>query len=485
MPNKSHRLARGILVNAGALAVLGALDKGSGLIIAILVARNLGPDAMGLFGLLFSAAILIQVVATMGMSESLVRDVARRPDLAHQLYRSALETVRWISLPLMLALALAAILLVESEVARRSTLIIAVAVPASGAFGVARALLQGTERALFLTWVSVAGRVLSLGLLAWAFHQGAGLEFVFVSTLLFHVACLIPFHLAIRSRCTGEDSRMARIQLIGPALPFALNRAIRELNLRLPSLVLPAVSGFVAAGMYDAANRVRNTLEMVGTASVTGLMPAFARDGALANPGPNGLIGFSIKYMCVGMSMLATAIVVLSDWIVVLLFGPEFEEAARPMQILAWAQVLLAADAVLQQAMLSRNFTYAAMRNACLALLGQLVLVIALARFAGLTGAATGVLLSAVLWILLDLRFTTRRIAAIAMARFVWMPLAAVSLVALFTLLVVDATLATRALVASASWVVSMTVFGILPREELRFMSRLLAPGRASGTRDP
>ena len=61
--------ARGILRNTAAQILLGVLDKGAGLLVAVLVARFLGAEAMGLFALLFSAALLIQALVSLGLPE--------------------------------------------------------------------------------------------------------------------------------------------------------------------------------------------------------------------------------------------------------------------------------------------------------------------------------------------------------------------------------------------------------------------------------
>ena len=79
MTSGSVGLARGILRNAGGLFLVGVFAKGMGLVIAVLVARFLGPDAMGLFALLFSVAMLLETFISIGLSDSLVRDVALDP----------------------------------------------------------------------------------------------------------------------------------------------------------------------------------------------------------------------------------------------------------------------------------------------------------------------------------------------------------------------------------------------------------------------
>ncbi|MBK6350385.1 MAG: oligosaccharide flippase family protein [Proteobacteria bacterium] len=148
--------------------------KGMGLVIAVLVARFLGADAMGLFALLFSVAMLLETFISIGMSDSLVRDVAATPAQARNLYLHALEArggnqrgagagARHGRLPERRSGGNA------SQFARRCRGCADFwrfrCVPGSHA---------GTERVLMLTWVTFPARVLSLIWLLIAFFAGPG-----------------------------------------------------------------------------------------------------------------------------------------------------------------------------------------------------------------------------------------------------------------------------------------------------------------------
>ena len=181
MTNSSVGLARGILRNAGGLFLVGVFAKGMGLVIAIFVARFLGADAMGLFALLFSVAMLLETFISIGMSDSLVRDVAASPAQARNLYLHALKLV------------LANQRHTGACVGRRSLPERRSGSDASQSAGrclgctglwrfvVSQAVMQGTERVLMLTWVTFLARVLSLIWLLVAFFRGAGVEAAFVS----------------------------------------------------------------------------------------------------------------------------------------------------------------------------------------------------------------------------------------------------------------------------------------------------------------
>ncbi len=112
---------------------------------------------MGLFAVLFSVAVLVETFISLGMSDSLVRDVAARPTEAPGVYLAALKLAGWVSVMPVAGLVVAAFLVDEYASARSSLVILAVGTPISGAFVVAQAVLQGAERVLLLTWVDVPG----------------------------------------------------------------------------------------------------------------------------------------------------------------------------------------------------------------------------------------------------------------------------------------------------------------------------------------
>jgi O-antigen/teichoic acid export membrane protein len=472
-------VARGILRNAAALFLVGLFAKGAGLVIAILVARFLGADAMGLFAMLFSIAILLETFISLGLSDSLVRDIAANPSAAASLYRSSLRLVVRISLLPAVALALAAWVFTDSGAARASLLVIAAGAPISGTFVVSQAVLQGTERVVFLTWVAFVARIVSLVALAVALYLGAGVEAAFASRLLFEALAVAAFYGVLRRKLPDDGKAHPAGHLLRRSAPFAVSLALRDLVVRLPSFVLPGIAGFGPAGVFDSANRIRSTLGMTMSASIVGLMPSFARSLGQETPGSAGLVAYSVKYMCLGMSAVATGIALVSAWIIQLFFGAEFSAAALPLQILAWAQVLVAVDAVLQQALLATGAAFAAIRHTALGLIGQLALILLLVGPLGLPGAAIAVLLSSAIALAFDLTRVVRRLTAFPVARFAVCPLAAAALIALALHFAGGESFLVRLAVAILGWAAALAIFRLLPPEELRFIRHLAMPGRA------
>ncbi len=484
MTPASVGVARGILRNASALFLVGLFAKGAGLMIAILIARFLGADAMGLFAMLFSVAILLETFISLGLSDSLVRDVAARPAEAGSLYFSALRLVTGISVLPAAVLAAAAWLIADPGAARASLLVIAAGAPVSGAFVVSQAVLQGREQVAFLTWVTFVSRLVSLLALAVALYLGAGIEAAFASRLLFEALAVAVFFTRLRRELPAAGERHGAAGLLKRSAPFAFSLAARDFAIRLPSFVLPATIGFGAAGLFDSANRIRSTLGMTMSASIVGLMPSFARSLGGSSPDSGRLVAYSAKYMCLGMSAIATGIALLSHWIIALFFGAEFATAAEPLQLLAWAQVLVATDAVLQQALLATGAAYTAIRHTAFGLAAQFALLLVLVGPLGLPGAALAVLIASAVTLAFDLAYVVRNVAPFPVLHFALAPLAAAALCAVALHQAGEESFLVRVLVAAAAWAVGIAAFRLLPMAEIRFIRQLASVRRNKHTRE-
>lgn len=474
MTRESVGVARGILRNASALFLVGLFAKAAGLVVAVLVARFLGASAMGLFALLFSVIFLLEILVSAGMTDSLVRDVAADPPSASALHRLALRLAVILGLAASALIAGSALTFMEPGAARSCLLVIAAGAPISGAFAVSQAVLQGLERAVFLVWANFAARLISLAALAIALSRGAGVEAAIASHVLFQAIALAFFFAALRQALPYRKADVSTTQLLRRSMLFAASRLLRILGIRLPSLILPAAAGLTAAGVFDAANRFSSTLGMATSASIVGLMPSFARHFAGGDSRPGTLIAYSVKYMCLGMAAISTAIALTSHFIIRFFFGDAFSAAALPLQVLAWAQVLFAMDAVLQQAMLAGGAAPAVIRHSVAGLATQFTMILVLFSTLGLPGVALAVLLGSAVALALDLRFVTLRITPFSIGRFVLAPLAAVALAAITLHAAGHLSLFVQAAVVAASWAVAIVMFRLIPKNEMSFIRDLI-----------
>jgi O-antigen/teichoic acid export membrane protein len=478
MSNSSISLAQGILRNSAALILVGVISKGAGLVIVVLVARFLGPAATGLFAMLFGIALLVENITAVGLQDTLVREVAANPHRQRSLFRAALRLVGLASLLPALGFFVVSFMFSEDPSTRIALVTLAINTPCTAAFVVAQATLQGAERVLLLTWTVFLARILTLAWLALTLFGGAGVEAAFQSRLAFHVVSLAVLIPVILRHHHPDDPGTEAKELFIRSVPFAFHRALYDLTIRSPVMILPLLLGFAGTGLFDAADRIRQTLSMTLAAARTAMMPAFARSFAGGQANTEALVAYSAKYTCLSISMFATAISVGSGWIINLLYGNRFAAAALPLQLLVWAQVIVAVDAVFKQAMLAGGREYAVVVRSLLALAAQVILIIVLGLTFKLLGVALAIVATAVLALALDLQFMREELIRIDAERFVLRPILAAFTVGGVLLLIDDRALLLRLAVALGCWVFASLGLRLLTLEEVRFFRDMVRSWR-------
>jgi O-antigen/teichoic acid export membrane protein len=192
------------------------------------------------------------------------------------------------------------------------------------------------------------------------------------------------------------------------SFPLAVNGVLALASLRLEVLALAALRGAREAGLFAAAMKVVEALNMVPAAISAGAMPALAREG-LRGDGP-------VRARTAGSVALAAVpagagLLLVAPELAVGVFGASFAEAAAPLRVLAVAVVALFMNSVLLHALLAAGragwLPWLTGLRVALALAAALSLV---PRF-GVLGAAAGFVAAELLMLLLSAR-------ACAIARF-------------------------------------------------------------------
>jgi O-antigen/teichoic acid export membrane protein len=477
MQREPVALATSILRNSVALMAVGFLAKGMGLVLAVLIARFLGPSSMGMFAVLFSIALLVEYVAPLGLPDVLIREVAARPGERVRLWKQAARLAFAASLVPAATFLVAAWLYREDASIRGSLLALAPGIPCATMALVAQSVLQGMEKMLYITWTTFLTRVASLVALVLMLLQGMGVESAFISRVLFQASTAAIFAwLILRDAPGTADTGRPGIAL-ARTLPFAVNRVLTESTTRAPLLLMPILFTLADIGIFDAADRIRMTLGIMVAVATTAIMPALSRSFADRSDDRHALVSFGVKYVCVILSVAALAISIFADVIVRLLYGPEFAPSALLLQVLIWTQVLVATDFVMKQAMIANGREYAVVGRALAGLACLTALVLGLGRFFGLVGAAAGVLTSAAFTLWLDARYLARESMLHEAARFLGRPLACAFLAGGVLLALDGANPFARLAAGIGAYALAAAALRLVPRAEQAFLNDALRHG--------
>jgi O-antigen/teichoic acid export membrane protein len=331
-----RQVAATVARNVGWLAAGEVFLKGGLFAAGVLVARGLGPAAMGAFTVGYGAAVVFMLLLAAGQIEVVIREAARRPDEAWGLSRLARGWQSRIAVVAVPVAVVGAFLVPERSL--RWTLLAFVPyawlrcglITAGAAFkGLDRMDVEvggrGVELAVALVILTPLAVLSAPG---WttglAFSAGGAAGFAFVLARL-------------RGLPRRDATLFSQAFLAREGLSFlGLNLAF-QLRMRLDTFLLAALGVAQSRiGLYGVASAP--VWGLVGLAQLIGLAlyPTLARAAGRGELKPARILALAAGGAFLGLT-LAGGLTVVKEPLVRLVFGAQYLDAVPLMAVLAWA----------------------------------------------------------------------------------------------------------------------------------------------------
>ncbi|MCJ2121689.1 oligosaccharide flippase family protein [Methylobacterium sp. J-077] len=330
------------------------------------LARVLGVQEFGWLGLAGAVVSYISLVVDWGFSLSATQKVAQNSGQVHVLRQLFWDVVlaKFILVCVMAAIFLLFILFFPDL---KKILPIVLAFLLQVIFGVLNAswLLQGLERMMSFALASLAGRVLTIPLTFVFVH---GPDDVVVAAAIqggsFSISAIASLWAAgqVLDLRPVTFSPARSCQQIRDGASLFLSTGGISLYSQGNVLVLGAISGATAAGLYSGADRVRRAVQGVTGPVSTALFPR-VNNLVVTNPlRAKTLIGLILLVQGGGTFFLSLGQYFAADFVVTRFLGPAFVDAVPVVQALAPIPFLVGLSNVFGMQMLiplgfSRSFT--------------------------------------------------------------------------------------------------------------------------------
>ncbi len=395
-------LVRGVL-GSGALKVAQALLS---LVLAILLARILGPEGYGVYTFAFSLATVLAIPAQMGLPTLVVREMPRYHlneewGLLRGLLRRANQAVLGFTILLMLAAAVVLWLFGEADEAQRMTIAWALLlVPLIALGGLRSAALRGLHKvvqgqfsellrpAFFVALTVVALLTGALGPpQAMALHSlAAFLSFSVGVVLLLRV--LPP---AVRNAVPAYETRT----WVKSILPLSLLAGMQVIDAQADILMLALFTTNEEVGIYrvaaQGAGLVAFTLTVVNMVIAPQISHQY-HDGNMANL--QRMVTWSSRAILITSLPVATAFIFFGAPILSVLFGVEYAAGSTALAILCLGQLVNVATGSVGYLLNMTGYEKDTVRVVMVTVFVNIVLNLALIPLFGIEGAASATALS-------------------------------------------------------------------------------------------
>jgi O-antigen/teichoic acid export membrane protein len=375
-----------LVLTLGANILLSAL----GVVTGVILARILGPDGRGELAAITLWPGIILTLGGLGIPHTIAYFVASRPEEGAKVYTNALTLSVFQSLLLVTVGLLIIPWALEGQFAHVMHLCMfyLISIPLSLVAGINAGFLQGLlrmrEHSIVRTVPSV---VYMVGLLVF-FASGINNLGILVFWLLFILFISILVGASSIWKIIGKDFALDRHLLrhmVGYGLKTQAANSMQTFNLRLDQLIMSIFLLPQSLGYYVVAVTIAGAVQPLCSAVGTIALPDVAsREAGSQAQRVTAILRctFLILVPLIGLLIL------LMPWLVPLAFGPAFDPAIFPAQVLAIGGLFLGMNSVLTEGLRGMNRP----GTAAGAELGSLATTVLLLYFLlpryGITGAA-------------------------------------------------------------------------------------------------
>ncbi len=314
------------------------------LFVGIYVARHLGPDRFGLLSYTLSFVWLFSSIASFGLDDILVRELVQSPEKRNNL----LGTVFWLKVcgTVVMGTAIAFVLQLKAEDQQTNWMIALIT------FGF---LFQTTNVVDFYFQSQVQSKfavraqaiqllITSLFKIYLVWNRAELIWFAFALMLdqaVVAVLYLLVYQWKIEWFPFFSFRWKQAKKLIRDAWPLIFTGMVVSVYMKIDQVMLKEMLNTKAVGVYAAAVKLCEAWYFVPTAVMASLFPAVIEARKKSASLYEERVQKLYDLMVWGSVAVALPITLLADWIILILYGPDFQEAADVLRIYIWASVFV------------------------------------------------------------------------------------------------------------------------------------------------
>lgn len=341
-------ITRMVAKNTGFLLLGRGVTKIISFFILLYIARYLGPTDFGKFSFVFAFIYFFGFITEIGIHDILVREAAKEPDNAGKLIGNA-TIVKVVLSFIALLSAIVAINLMDYPESTKNALYIAslgLVATCLNPFGIIYEINLKMEYSVFF---SVASRIFFLLFVFIAGLRNSTLiVFVFASVAADFLETLLMILFSgkfVKTKFNLELDITKRI--LREALPVAVASVFTMIYFRIDVVMLSILKGDIDVGFYSAAYRLTEAFIFLPSVLITSIFPLMSKYNKNSQTLFNDIYTHSFKYLLASGLLMGVIITFLAERIILSIYGVEYYQSIKVLQILIWATSIMYVNVLL------------------------------------------------------------------------------------------------------------------------------------------
>ena len=335
---QSQRIVKNVL--AGGVAVgLGGLLQGAAI---VLIARSVSVNDFGIYSFILAFAVFFQLLADTGLSNILMRELAKTPEKLAEILGAALALIWVLSIAVeLIILAIVPFLHFSLEVKLLTVAMGAATLSLFHCAGYGSALRSQEDNELHALGFLVH-KIVFCGLMFLGLKMGLALVGIVFAHLIPNVLLCFYYRWMVVRRYAVPKMRIDLPMwkyLLTNSIPVGGATMVRLLAQQVDVMILSWLTDITTLGLFSGPYRISMALRFIPQTLAIPLYPMYSRLGANPEAKPELQAAYerSVKFFILAGFPIATFYFVFSGKLITLLLGDKYQVALPAMQLLGVA----------------------------------------------------------------------------------------------------------------------------------------------------
>lgn len=304
----------------------------------VLVSRYLGPYRQGELSLAASIVSVLGLVVGLGMDTLITRTVARRPERSGPLASAAILTRVFLAIPALAVLYIYAHVAHLNGETRLTAYVMALSMVLGSISDVLLALFQGHERMSLSALGTIAQNtcILGLAIIAMTWLHGGVAAFAVISVIVALVLLALDLYWIRPYAClTWRVTRRDIHDVIVGSLAFWANTIFLTIYIYIDSIILGALAGTAAVGIYAPAARMFSVALFLPSIVGSVTLPLLSRLGVDAGADFVRVSRKTLSLLGACAVPLTVGVATFAGPLILAVFGPSYRSSAPVLVVLS------------------------------------------------------------------------------------------------------------------------------------------------------
>lgn len=463
--------------NTGIVIVGDVIFRIISLVVTIYLARYLGTIGFGKYSFVFSYLAFFGIISDLGFYAILVREMSRDSSNVPKLIGNAF-VIRSILTFFAVVLSITVITLTSYPSDTTTYVYIAAFTLLFTSFSdLYTTIFQANLRMEYSIIAKLVFKVLSTSLILWIiFSHGTLMQVMIALVFSEMVKTLIIFSFSkkfVKQRFE-IDFRLWKY-LLKEALPIALSSVIWIIYYQMDIVMLSAMKGDAAVGIYSAAYKLFEASSLIPHAFMISLFPIMS---ALFKTSKDRLVKsykLALKYLLIIALPIAIGITLLANKIILLIYGTEFANSATVLQILTWTLVFTFVNFLLLQLLTSIDKQKLNTISTGTCAIVNVILNFVLIPVFSYNGAAIATVATNAVLFVVSFYFVSKHLQVLPIHKIVIKPIISGVLMGTFVYYFVDVNMFLLVLLAAVVYLVALLALKTFTEEDWNIVKKMLS----------